>query len=108
MVDILPYLEGIRKKVSEGSLHREFESFNRTVLFDFPDTGKQYALKFAGGKAELIAGKIDRSDISVSTNSDVLANILDKKTNPVTAYVSRKIKVKGEMQDLLKLQKLMG
>ncbi|MGC8558523.1 MAG: SCP2 sterol-binding domain-containing protein [Nitrososphaeria archaeon] len=38
----------------------------------------------------------------------MLANILDKKSNPVTAYVSRKIKVKGEMQDLLKLQKLMS
>ncbi len=108
MVDMLPYLEGIKKKVSEGSIHKEFETFNKTVFFDFPDIGKQYTLKLTGGKAELVAGKIDQPDISVTTTSDVLASILDKKINPVTAYVSRKIKVKGEMQDLLKLQKLMS
>jgi len=108
MTDIAPYLEKIKDRMSEAKISKEFEGFNKTVLFDFTDTGKQYTLKFERGHAELTDKKIDNPDITVITTTDLLANILDKKSNPVTAYVSRKIKVKGEMQDLLKLQKLMS
>jgi len=108
MVDIVPYLEKIKERTSEAKISKEFESFNKTVLFDFTDTGKQYTLKFEGGHADIMDKKLDNQDITVIITTDLLANILDKKSNPVTAYVSRKIKVKGEMQDLLKLQKLMS
>jgi putative sterol carrier protein len=39
--------------------------------------------------------------------SDVLAGIMDKKINGTTAYMQRKIQVKGAMEDLMKLQKIM-
>lgn len=108
MVEILPYLEKVKQKASEEGIKKEFEGFNKTVLFEFQDLGKKYVLKFEAGKADVFEGSVEKPDIVITTSSDVLAGILDKKTNPVMAYVSRKIKVKGEMQDLLKLQKLLG
>ena len=39
----------------------------------------------------------------VTTTSDTLTAILDRNLNPVHAYVTRKIKATGKMDDLLKL-----
>ena len=49
----------------------------------------------------------DNPDIKVTANTDVLAGIMDKKVNPITAYMTRKIKAQGAQEDLMKLQKLM-
>jgi len=107
MTDPVPYFEKIKQKLTDENLRKEFSNFNRDILFDFTDIEKQYTLRFSGGTVEIIAGKVEKPHAEITTTSDVIAGIIDKKTNPVVAYVSRKIKVKGEMQDLLKLQKLM-
>jgi putative sterol carrier protein len=39
--------------------------------------------------------------------SDILAGIMDKKINPTSAFMQRKVQVKGAMEDLMKLQKIM-
>ena len=107
MVDPIPYFEKIRQKLSDEKLKKEFANFNREVVFEFTDLGKQYTLKFSNGNLEILEGRTEKPHVEISTNSDTLAGIIDKKTNPVVAYMTRKIKVKGDMQDLLKLQKLM-
>jgi putative sterol carrier protein len=43
----------------------------------------------------------------VTIATDILTGIMDKKINGTTAYMQRKIQVKGAMEDLMKLQKLM-
>jgi putative sterol carrier protein len=50
---------------------------------------------------------IKKPDILVTIKSDIFLGIIDKKLNPVTSYMTGKIKVKGAMGDLLKLQKIM-
>ncbi len=107
MTDPVPYFEKIKQKLADENLKKEFLNFKRDVLFDFTDIGKQYTLRFANGNVEIIAGKFVKPQVEITTTTEVIAGIIDKKTNPVVAYVSRKIKVNGEMQDLLKLQKLM-
>ena len=39
--------------------------------------------------------------------TEVLAGVMDKKINGMTAYMQRKIQTKGSMEDLMKMQKLM-
>ena len=41
------------------------------------------------------------------TDSDLLAGIMDRTVNPIQAYITRKLKVTGKMDDLLRLQKLL-
>ena len=82
MTDPVPYFEKIKQKLADENLKKEFLNFKRDVLFDFTDIGKQYTLRFANGNVEIIAGKFVQPQVEITTN-------------------------KEEMQDLLKLQKLM-
>lgn len=107
MPDILPYLERVRARFDEPAIHESFKNFTRTLLFEFPDTQQAYILTTANGDATLEEKTTENPDIKVTANTDVLAGIMDKKVNPITAYMTRKIKVQGAQEDLLKLQKLM-
>ena len=107
LADILPYLQRIQDRFSEPSLQASFQDFTKTLLFDFPDTKQSYVLTVVNGNATIGEKSIANPDIKVTSNTDVLAGIMDKKVNPITAYMTRKIKVQGAQEDLMRLQKLM-
>ena len=107
MADILPYLQRIQDRFSEPSLQASFKDFTKTLLFDFPDTKQSYVLSVVNGNATIEEKSIPNPDIKVTANTDVLAGIMDKKVNPITAYMTRKIKAQGAQEDLMRLQKLM-
>ena len=60
-----------------------------------------------GTAATLSQETLEKPDIIVTIATDILAGIMDKKINGTTAYMQRKIQVKGAMEDLMKLQKIM-
>jgi len=45
-------------------------------------------------------------DVTITTSSDVFADIVAGQQNPTTAYMTGKLKIKGDMGAALKLQKL--
>jgi putative sterol carrier protein len=51
------------------------------------------------------AGKGD-ADVTITTSSEVFADIVAGQQNPTTAYMTGKLKIKGDMGAALKLQKL--
>jgi putative sterol carrier protein len=59
------------------------------------------------GNATLEERNAENPDVRVTINTDMLAGIMDHKVNPITAYMTRKLKVPGAQQDLMKLQKLL-
>jgi len=78
------------------------------MQFTFTDLNTSYVMDVVNGQAQSLKEvSIEKPDIMVTIKSDVLLSILDKKMNPVTSYMTGKIKVKGAMSDLLKLQKIM-
>ena len=107
MADVMPYLERIRDRFSDPSVAESFQDFTKTLQFDFPDTRQNYALVVVNGNAKLEEKSVEKPDVRVTANSDVLAGIMDKKINPMTAYMTRKIKAQGAQEDLVRLQKLM-
>lgn len=107
MADILPYLERVRERFSDPKLHESFKTFSKTLLFEFPDTQQTFALAVIEGNASLEEKSVDNPDVRITTNTDVLAGIMDRKVNPITAYMTRKVRVQGAQEDLMKLQKLL-
>ena len=78
------------------------------MQFIFTDLNTSYIMDVVNGEARSLKEEsIEKPDIMVTITSDVLLGILDKKMNPVTSYMTGKIKIKGAMSDLLKLQKIM-
>ena len=107
MTDIHPYLERIRDQFSEPTIAESFKDFTKTLLFEFPDTKQSFLLTVVNGIATLEETASTAADLKMIANTDVLAGIMDKKVNPMMAYMTRKVKVEGSQEDLMKLQKLM-
>lgn len=108
MADIVPYLERMRARIELPAMRQSFQGFARTIQLTFPDLQRTFVLSIApDGSAALEETSLPRPDIAVTTSSDILAAILDRKTNPEVAYITRKLKVSGKMEDLLRLQKLL-
>ena len=108
MADIDPYLERICARFEQPETRSAFQGFAKSLQFVFPDLKRTFALRIAeDGNATLTEETVPQPDITVTTNSDILAGILDRNVNPELAFLTRKLKVSGSMEDLLKLQKLL-
>ena len=108
MADIVPYLERIRARFEQPETRAAFQGFARTIQFIFTDLKRNFVLNIAqNGSAALTEETLPAPDVQVTTSSDTLAGILDRKVNPELAFLTRKLKASGKMEDLLKLQKLL-
>lgn len=107
MTDIRPYLERVCERFSDPAVQNTFKTFSKTLLFEFLDTQQAFALVVVEGSATLEERNAENPDVRVTINTDILAGIMDHKINPIATYMTRKLKVQGAQQDLMKLQKLL-
>jgi putative sterol carrier protein len=84
------------------------KGFTKTLQFKFTDTNESWLIRAVDGKEATLAQEaVEKPDILVTVATDILAGVMDKKINGTTAYMQRKIQIKGAMEDLMKMQKLM-
>ncbi len=96
------------KKFDDPNLKPRFEGYTKIMQFTFPDINLTYLIKVLNGKvASFKEEKIENPDIDVTIESRVFMDILNKKINPMKAYTMGKLKAKGKLTDLLKLQKIL-
>lgn len=108
MADAEPYLRRMADRFADPGMQPVLEGFTRTIQFTFSDTHESWLIRAnEGGEAVLARGATGKPDIAVTTTTDTLIGIMDKRINAAAAYLQRKIQVKGAMEDLIKLQKLM-
>ena len=101
-------LERVAAKLEDPELKKEFERFHKCLQFVYPDINLSYVLELAGGEVkELKEGTAERPNVVVTIDSDTFLAIINKEVNAIDAYAQGKIKFKGAMTDLLKLQKLL-
>jgi len=108
MADIKPYLQKMVERFANPIVQASLKGFTKTLQFKFTDISENWLIKTVDGKeAALTQEVVEKPDILVTMTSDILAGIMDKKINPTSAFMQRKIQVKGAMEDLMKLQKIM-
>jgi putative sterol carrier protein len=108
MADIQPYLQKMVERFANPAVQASLKGFTKTLQFKFTDTKEDWLIKTVDGReASLTQEALEKPDILVTMTTDILAGIMDKKINGTTAYMTRKIQVKGAMEDLMKLQKIM-
>lgn len=108
MTDIKPYLQKMVDRFANPTVQASLKGFTKTLQFKFTDTNDNWLIKTVDGKeAALTQEAVEKPDILVTITTDILAGIMDKKVNGTTAFMQRKIQVKGAMEDLMKLQKIM-
>jgi putative sterol carrier protein len=108
MTDIKPYLQKMVDRFANPGVQAALKGFTKTLQFKFTDTNESWLIRAVDGKEATLAQEaVEKPDILVTVATDILAGVMDKKINGTTAYMQRKIQVKGAMEDLMKLQKLM-
>ena len=77
---------------------------NNSYLFDIEGEG-QWLVAVADGKLTVTEGDGD-ADATITTSSETFDKIIAGDQNPTTAYMTGKLKIKGDMGAAMKLQKL--
>lgn len=102
-------VEGIQKMVSkldDPTMADRFQGYKKVLQFVFTDTDNYYLI-FDNAKCEIKEGNTENPNITITTASQVIIDIMDGELSPTKAFMGGKLKAKGPMTDMLKLQMLM-
>ena len=77
---------------------------NNSYLFDIEGEG-QWLVAVADGSVNVTEGSGD-ADATIETSAETFGKIVSGEQNPTTAYMTGKLKIKGDMGAAMKLQKL--
>ncbi len=108
MADIVPYLETIREHFAQSDIRSSLKGAAKTLQFIFTDLQRNFTLNVdEQGEMSIAEQTVSKPDVTVTTTSDILADLIDGKINPINAFITRKLKIGGNMEDILLLQKLL-
>jgi putative sterol carrier protein len=77
---------------------------NNSYVFDVDGAG-QWTVRVNDGQVKVNEG-VEQADVTISASADTFERIANGQQNPTTAYMTGKLKVKGDMSAAMKLQKL--
>lgn len=101
-------LEKMVKKIEDPKLQTRFANFNKTLQFEFTDDDDAVChIVFKEGTAAIVDGVDETAELVITTTTETIMAIIDGSASPTRAFMSGKVKAKGPMNDLMKLQKLM-
>jgi putative sterol carrier protein len=99
----------LKERFADPSVQESLKGFNKTMQFSFTDLKEDYVFTVADGKLANVEKKnLPNANIVITVANSLMEGIMNKTSNPMTAYMTGKLKVKGPMDDLMRLQKLMG
>ncbi len=101
-------LQNIINRYNTEKVMKAFRNWHNTLMMTFPDISKSYLFRINGSEGiELSEGVDEEAAVQVKMDSTIFVKMMTKQMNPVKAYSSGNLEVKGEMKNMLKLRKLM-
>lgn len=106
-------IEAFKKMLSnfqkDEKSKKRFAKWNKSMAVTFTDLEKTYVSEITTGVPnDPEAKEIEKADIWIRVDSTTWIGIMAGDISGMKAYTSGKLKIKGKMTDLLKLQKLMN
>ncbi len=95
------------KMLDNPEIAEEFEDYNKTMQFIFPDNDVKFQLVFENKKAKLVEGFNENAEMSLKVSSDLFLGIANGDVDPMEAFMDGKLKPKGDMAALEKLELFM-
>ncbi len=82
---------------------------NATILFDLSgDEGGQWQAKIADGACEIVEGRPENPTATIKMAGEDYKNLVSGALNPMTAFMTGKVKVEGDLGVVMKFQSLFG
>ena len=94
------FFDGLAERADASKL----AGMNNSYLFDIEGEG-QWHVTVADGGIQVAEGAGD-ADATIATSGETFEKIVAGEQNPTTAYMTGKLKIKGDMGAAMKLQKL--
>jgi putative sterol carrier protein len=82
------------------------DGIDASYVFEIEGAGT-WTVKVADGKVDVTEGNAG-GDCTISARESVFEKIVDGRQNPLTAYMTGKIKIKGDMGAAMKLKDVLG
>ena len=95
------FFEGLESRVDESRI----AGMNNSYLFDIEGAG-QWTVVVDDGKVKVTEGSSGDVDCTITSSEENFERIVAGELNPTSAYMTGKLKVKGDMGAAMKLQKL--
>jgi len=92
------------KMLENPEIAEEFEGYNKTMQFIFPDINLNLQLVFKEKTAKVVVGFNDKAEMSLKVNSDLFIGISSRDIDPMEAFMNGELKPKGDLADLEKLE----
>ena len=106
VLDVATSMNAIKKIVTPDLVQK----MNGVYAFSISDANpSEWYLDLKNGAGDLAAGKFNgTANCTLTMNTDVFISMVSGKVKPTTAFMSGKLKIKGDMGLAMKLEKLMG
>jgi len=105
--EVLQAMHKMASKTEDPKTRKHFEGFDKTLLMSFEDIGLNVSMVFQNGQASVMEGSTENPDLIVTTDSETILGILNGTVSATRAAMGGRIKTKGPVRDLMKLQRLM-
>jgi len=100
-------INGWVKMLEEPEIADEFEGFNKTMQFVFPDIDYKLKMIFENKTARLEEGFDENAEMGLEVNSDLFVGIATGEVDPMEAFMDGELKTKGDMGALQRLEVFM-
>ena len=100
MTSAREFFESLESRVDESKT----AGMSNSYLFDIEGADK-WKVDVQDGKVTVAEGGED-ADAIITTSEETFTKMVDGEQNPTSAYMTGKLKVKGDMGAAMKLQKL--
>jgi putative sterol carrier protein len=95
------FFEGLPSRVDSSKI----EGMNNTYRFDIEDAGS-WTVDVSDGQVSVSQDGDAEADCTIATSEETFLKLVSGEQNPTTAYMTGKVKIKGDMGAAMKLQKL--
>ncbi len=94
-----------RKVEKDEKIRKEIETITKTVNIDLGEERYNFKLEHAQ-IAELNDGLSEKADITLKTTPEHLNALIEGTLRPMKAYITKKITIKGRIDDIIHLKNL--
>ena len=106
--ELIASLEKMVGNIELPKNQKRFANYNKTLQLEFTDDSDILChIIFHEGTATIVDGVDETAELKITTTTEMIISISEGAQSPMRAFMSGKIKAKGPMPDLMKLQALM-
>lgn len=90
---------------TDEKLRNELDGMDKKVLLDLDS--EKYHFRLHEKKAQsFAAGGIEEADITILSDPETIQGMIEGKIKPMKAFALRKVRIQGDINDILRLRKL--